>query len=168
MLERESSLVLGFWSSFSDKDFANPDGSNWFLPCLLPHLLRLQGLDPKDPKNPALIHPQVKCEPVKADNQYKSKLLFPLLASLNSFCGLPQDLGCQLLCRQIYKCWKKNFSLISIKALLQLLWRIICSSSKQMCCTFPKSYLPSDDHENLICKLLFPAESILKSHRCEK
>lgn len=122
---RESSLILGFWSSFSDKGFANPDGSNWFLPSLFPCLLRLQGLDPKDPRNPAPIHPCVKCKPVKADNQYKSKLQFPLLASLNSFCGLPQDLGCQLRCRQIYKCWKRNFSLISIKPALQLLSTIV-------------------------------------------
>lgn len=93
-----------------NKGFANPDDSDWFLPCLFPYLLRLQGLDPKDPRNLTLIQPCMKCKPVKADYQYKSKLQFPLLAILNSFCGSPQDLGCQLHCRRIYKCWKRNFN----------------------------------------------------------
>lgn len=66
--------------------------------------------DPRDPRNPAIMQPCIKCKPVKADYQYKSKLQFPLLAILNSFCGSPQDLGCQLRCRWIYKCWKRNFN----------------------------------------------------------
>lgn len=123
------------------------------------------------------MHSCMNCKPVKAGNQYKSKLQFPFLASLNSFCGLPQDLGCQLHCRQIYKCWKRNFSLISIKSALQLLSTMVpccgeLSVAHQNKCIAPSPKVICTMMPMKVFKVFFPAESIQKSwfitYRCEK